>query len=131
MLVVADEELAGVDASAIGSPRAIIVIGTTLPSWASGAAVVLPIANFTEEEGTFTNVDGRVQRFMQAKAAPGYARPSFAVIGDLLALLGESTGYMLASDAFAAIAASEAPFSGLSYETLGLRGAVVAGGTNR
>ena len=131
VLVVADEELAGVNASAIGSPRAIIVIGTTLPSWASGAAVVLPIANFTEEEGTFTNVDGRVQRFMQAKAAPGYARPSFAVIGDLLALLGETTGYMLASDAFAAIAASEAPFSGLSYETLGLRGAVVAGGTNR
>jgi hypothetical protein len=38
---------------------------------------------------------------------------------------------MLASDAFAAIAASEAPFNGLSYETLGLRGAVVAGGTNR
>ena len=68
---------------------------------------------------------------MQAKAAPGYARPSFAVIGDLLALLGEKTGYMLASDAFAAVAASEAAFSGLSYETLGLRGVAVAGGAAR
>ena len=117
--------------SSIGNPRAIVVIGTTLPSWASGAAVVLPIANFTEQEGTFTNVDGRVQRFMQAKAAPGYARPGFMVLGDLLALLGEGSGYMMASDAFAAIAASDAPFSGLSYDTLGLRGAVVAGGTGR
>jgi NADH-quinone oxidoreductase subunit G len=131
VLVVADEELAGLDSSAIGSPKAIIVIGTTLPSWASAAAVVLPIANFTEEEGTFTNVDGRVQRFMQAKTAPGYARPSFAVLGDLLGLLGESTGYMLASEAFAAIASSEAPFHGLAWDALGLRGAVVAGGTNR
>jgi NADH-quinone oxidoreductase subunit G len=131
VLVVADEALAGIDASAIGRPRAIIVIGTTLPSWASSASVVLPIANFTEEEGTFTNVDGRVQRFMQAKAAPGYARPSFAVLGDLLALLGETTGYMLASEAFDAIAASEAPFKGLRWDALGLRGAVVAGGTAR
>jgi predicted molibdopterin-dependent oxidoreductase YjgC len=131
VLVVADEELAGVNTSSVGDPRAIIVIGTTLPSWASGAAAVLPIANFTEHEGTFTNVDGRVQRFMQAKAAPGYARPGFTVLGDLLALLGEGPGYMLASDAFAAIASSEAPFSGLAWETLGLRGAAVAGGTGR
>ena len=37
-------------------PDAIIVIGTTLPAWARhAAAVVLPIANIAEEEGTFTN----------------------------------------------------------------------------
>ena len=51
---------------------AVIVIGTTLPAWARHAAnVVLPIANCVEEEGTFTNLRGRVQRFLQAKAAPG------------------------------------------------------------
>ena len=50
----------------------MIVIGTTLPAWARhAAAVVLPIANIAEEEGTFTNLRGRVQRFLQAKAAPG------------------------------------------------------------
>jgi NADH-quinone oxidoreductase subunit G len=131
VLVVADESLVGIDASSIGRPRAIIVIGTTLPSWASSASVVLPIANFTEEEGTFTNVDGRVQRFMQAKTAPGYARPSFAVLGDLLALLGEKTGYMLASEAFDALATSESSFNGLRWDALGLRGAVAGGGAAR
>ena len=131
VLVVADESLAGIDASSIGRPRAIIVIGTTLPSWASSASVVLPIANFTEEEGTFTNVDGRVQRFMQAKTAPGFARPSFAVLGDLLALLGEKTGYMLASEAFDAMATSESSFKGLRWDALGLRGAVAGGGAAR
>ena len=39
----------------------------------------------SEEEGTFTNLRGRVQRFLQAKAAPGLARPSWFVLADLLA----------------------------------------------
>ena len=127
VLVVADEELAGLDHSAMGAPRDIVVIGTTLPAWAARAAVVLPIANFAEEEGTFTNLRGRVQRFMQARQAPGYARPSFAVLGDLLTLLGEPTGFFLASEAFDALARSAAPFAGLSYDALGLRGRIVAG----
>jgi NADH-quinone oxidoreductase subunit G len=131
VLVVAGSEFVGIDSSALGNPRAIIVIGGAVPSWASNASVVLPIASFAEEEGTFTNVDGRVQRFMQSRAAPGYSRPSFTVLSDLLALLGESTNYMLASDAFAAIASSEPAFSGMSYDTLGLRGAPVAGGAGR
>ncbi len=89
MLVVADEELVGADAADVAKAGAIIVIGTTLPPWARHvAAVVLPIANIAEEEGTFTNLRGRVQRFMQAKAAPGFARPSWYVLADLLAALG-------------------------------------------
>jgi NADH-quinone oxidoreductase subunit G len=106
----------------------VIVIGTTLPAWAQhSAAVVLPIANFTEEEGTFTNVQGRVQRFMQARAATGLSRPSFWVIGDLLAAMGDGSGFFTAAEAFAALARAEQRFAGMSYETLGARGAVVAG----
>jgi NADH-quinone oxidoreductase subunit G len=128
VLVVADEELDGADASAASRAAAVVVIGTTLPSWAGpSAAAVLPIANFTEEDGTFTNVRGRVQRFMQARAAMGLARPSFWVIGDLLAGLGEGAGFFTASAAFAAVAAGHEAFAGMSYDTLGLRGAVVAG----
>ena len=36
---------------------------------------------------------GRVQRFLQAKAAPGFARPSWFVLADLLAALGETADY--------------------------------------
>src|SRR5262249_29140629 len=94
VLVVADEELAGADAADVAKASAIVVIGTTLPAWARHlAAAVLPIANFTEEEGTFTNLRGRVQRFMQAKAAPGFARPSWFVIADVLAALGAPQDY--------------------------------------
>jgi predicted molibdopterin-dependent oxidoreductase YjgC len=104
------------------------VIGTSLPAWVAGkATVVLPVANMTEEEGTFTNLRGRVQRFTQAKAAPGFARPSWWVLSDLLAALGEPTNYFVASDVFAALAKDSAPFAGLSYDALGLKGASIAG----
>jgi NADH-quinone oxidoreductase subunit G len=128
VLVVADEELAGVDAVDVAKAGAVIVIGTTLPAWARHAAtVVLPIANCVEEDGTFTNLRGRVQRFLQAKAAPGVARPSFFVIGDLLAAMGEGQGYWTASQAFDALAASHASFAGMSYDRLGLKGAALTG----
>ena len=127
VLLIADEELPDLDTSAVSQAKAVIVVGTTLPAFARGAAVVLPIANFAEEEGTFTNVQGRVQRFTQAKAAPGIARPSWYVLGDLAALLGEGKGYYLASDAFAALAATSPAFGGMSYDALALRGRLVAG----
>jgi Uncharacterized anaerobic dehydrogenase len=106
----------------------VIVIGTTLPEAAHEAAVLLPIANFAEEEGTFTNLRGRVQRFTQAKPAPGLARPSWLVLGDLLGALGEQDSFYLPSDVFAKIASSHPTFSGLSYEALGMRGLPVLDG---
>ena len=127
VLVIADEELDGVDAADVAKAGAVIVIGTSLPAWARhGASVVLPIANCVEEDGTFTNLRGRVQRFLQAKAAPGLARPSFFAIGDLLAAMGEGQGYWTASQAFDALAGSNAEFAGMSYDSLALKGAVTA-----
>jgi NADH dehydrogenase/NADH:ubiquinone oxidoreductase subunit G len=128
VLVVADEELVGADAADVAKASAIVVISTTLPPWARHLAVaVLPIANFTEEEGTFTNLRGRVQRFMQAKAAPGFARPSWFVVADLLAALGTPEDYSLASDVFKALAGAQSEFAGMSYDTLGLRGRTIGG----
>lgn len=122
VLVIADDDLTGIGADELARASQVIVIGTTLPDAASGASVLLPIANFSEEEGTFTNLRGRVQRFMQARQAPGLARPSWLVLGDLLGALGEQDSFYLPSDVFARIASSYPAFSGLSYESLGMRG---------
>jgi NADH-quinone oxidoreductase subunit G len=59
---------------------------------------------------------------MQAKAAPGLARPSWLVLGDLLGALGAQEQFFLPSDVFANLASSRPGFAGLSYETLGMRG---------
>jgi NADH-quinone oxidoreductase subunit G len=128
VLVVADEELVGIDAPDAAKAGAIIVVGTTLPAWARhAAAVVLPIANFAEEEGTFTNIRGRVQRFLQAKTAPGFARPSWYVLSDLLAAVGATGNYSLASEVFKSLAAARPEFAGMSYDVLGAKGKTIAG----
>ncbi|HJS43129.1 MAG TPA: 2Fe-2S iron-sulfur cluster-binding protein [Gemmatimonadales bacterium] len=69
---------------------ALIYLGTVLETDAPcrRADVILPIANVAEEEGTFTNRDGREQRYYQAKPAPGMAQPAAWVLGELAATMG-------------------------------------------
>ena len=123
-LIIADHDLTADDVADLRRASAVVLVGTAMPAALDHVHVVLPIANYVEEEGTFTNLRGRVQRFLQAKAAPGLARPSYYVLADLAAALGDAADYRTASDVFAALAAASAGFAGLSYATLGLRGRV-------
>ena len=127
VLVIADDDCDGLDTAAFAKASAVIVIGTVSPKGLPAGAIQLPIANFAEEEGTFTNLRGRVQRFLQAKAAPGLARPSWFVLADVVAATGKPAGFPTAEAVFTALAAGEAPFSGMSYDSLALKGQVVAG----
>ena len=61
VLIVADHPLGTSDLTHASRAAAVIVIGTTLPAGLANAAAVLPIANMAEEEGTFTNLRGRVR----------------------------------------------------------------------
>jgi NADH-quinone oxidoreductase subunit G len=122
VVLVADDDLAGVERGAFAAAAALINISTTSPEAAKECDVSLPISNNTEEEGTFTNLRGRVQRFLQARAAPGQARPSWFVLADLVGALGEPGDYLLPSQVFDAMALSAPAFSGMSYDSLALRG---------
>src|SRR5438445_264091 len=70
---------------AVRTAGKLVYVGTVLPERARDAEVVLPIANVAEEEGTFVNRDGRVQRYFQAKPAPGMTRPARASPGSSVA----------------------------------------------
>ena len=52
------------------------------------ADVILPIALFAENEGTFVNTEGRVQSFKQVVKAPGEARPAWRILRVLANNLG-------------------------------------------
>lgn len=91
----------------------------------SGAHFALPITNFSEQEGTFTNVEGRVQRFWPAREGPGAARPAWFVLGVFNGERSGSGAPRSAADAFQALAGRTSAFAGLSYDDLGTRGAVV------
>jgi predicted molibdopterin-dependent oxidoreductase YjgC len=65
---------------------------------------------------------------MQVKAAPGFARPAWLVMPDLLSAFGDaSMTIRQPSDVFTALAAARPEFAGMSYDTLGMKGALVAG----
>ena len=123
VLVVAD---AAAEFSALPDGVKVILIGTVLADDVAPATIVaLPICNFAEEDGTFTNLRGRVQRFQQAKASPAQVRPSYRVLAELSSGIGAGSHPSLASEIFAAIATSVPAFAGLTYRALGLQGTIV------
>ena len=124
LVLVLGEDLSGVDPDALSDAGNVIYVGTALPRVARHARVVLPSTNVAEEDGTFVNRDGRVQRYLQAKPGPGMARPAWWILGELLAALGaEPVGG--ADDAFDRMAAEVPAFAGLSYARLGLGGVML------
>src|SRR5690348_9268693 len=101
---------------AVRTAGKLVYVGTVLPERARDAEVVLPIANVAEEEGTFVNRDGRVQRYFQAKPTPGMARPAWWVLSELGAVLGRAERLASPDQAFDRLAAAVEPFRGLSYD---------------
>jgi len=93
---------------------------------ATHADAVLPITTFAEQEGTFTNFQGRVQRFRQGLQGPGSARPGWLILGALAAdLQGRDSAPTSAAEAFASVSGRVDAFAGLTWESVGSRGAVV------
>ncbi|MDH4350742.1 MAG: 2Fe-2S iron-sulfur cluster-binding protein [Gemmatimonadota bacterium] len=125
VVVILGEDLDGLAADALAGVPHVIHVGTTLPEAARGAAVVLPATTVAEEEGTFVNRDGRVQRYLQARSGPGMARPAWWALGEILAELGRGEPLGSSAEAFALLAAEVEAFAGLSYDGLGLRGAML------
>jgi NADH-quinone oxidoreductase subunit G len=122
VVILAGEELEGLSGEALNNADSVIVLGTAMPRGLVDAPVVLPVANVAEEEGKLTNLRGRVQRYLQAKAAPGLARPSWFVLSDLLNAIGDRADFLAAGAVFDALAKAEKPFEGMSYDTLALTG---------
>jgi NADH-quinone oxidoreductase subunit G len=55
---------------------------------AAAADVILPGSAYTEKDGTFVNLEGRVQRSSKAVFAPGDAREDWAIFRALSEVLG-------------------------------------------
>jgi NADH-quinone oxidoreductase subunit G len=102
----------------------VIVLGTVQQQELPAAQVILPITNVAEENGTFVNRDRRVQRYMQARSAPGMARPAWWVA----AVARGGSGPATAAEAFAEVAKGGPALDGLTHGDLGLTGRV-AGAT--
>jgi NADH-quinone oxidoreductase subunit G len=95
------------------------VVSTTHDfEWARRASVLLPMAAWTEETGTFTNYAGRVQLTNRAVMPPGEARPLHRLMAEMLRMPDDAAAI------FASMAHEEPVFSGLDYDAVGAFGAI-------
>jgi NADH-quinone oxidoreductase subunit G len=101
-----------------------VYLGTHDSPAAKAAHLVLPITTHAEQEGTFTNHEGRVQRFWPALEAPGMARPAWLILGALDAEITGEAAPATAAQAFASLSAALTAFEGLTYAEIGAHGAV-------
>jgi len=107
------------------APNATLVVylGAYVSSALVSADFQFPVTTFAEQEGTFTNHTGRVQRFSPALSGPGVARPAWLVLGALLGALVDEKGPSTAEQAFGLVAKAVGSYQGLDYETIGTQGA--------
>ncbi len=102
----------------------VIYVGAYRSAALDTADFQLPITIFSEQEGTFTNHVGRVQRFWPALEGPGTARPSWLVLGALCRslTLEDGDGPSRADQAFHVVAGMVDAYAGLTYETIDILG---------
>jgi NADH-quinone oxidoreductase subunit G len=123
LVILLDAELDDVEAAALSGARQVVHFATVADPRLTSLVAVLPITTMVEEQGVYVNRDGRAQRYLPARPAPGMARPAWRAAAEAWAL-GEP-GRVAPGTAEEAFAALE-PFAGLSYRELGLTGRVVA-----
>ena len=125
VLIVLGDELTDAEPDFGAGAGLYIYLGSHSTPASARADFVLPLTTFAEQEGTFTNFEGRVQRFWPGLQAPGLARPAWMILGALLARLTGSGAPSRADQAFLQAGEVAPEFQGLTYEAIGTRGALV------
>jgi NADH-quinone oxidoreductase subunit G len=123
LVVLLDVTLTDAEAALVGGAGAVVVLGSLQGQELPAAQLVLPVTTVAEEHGTFVNRDLRVQRYQQARSAPGMARPAWWIASEA-GQLSPST----AAEAFALVAASAPALAGMTYADLGMTGMVARAG---
>lgn len=78
---------------ALNSLKWTIFIGSNQNLTSESAALVLPSATYAEKNGTFTNFEGRVQRFKKAFEPIGESLAEWMILTELARRLGHSWSY--------------------------------------
>jgi NADH-quinone oxidoreductase subunit G len=82
------------------------------------ATVVFPAASYAEQDGTFTNYTGRVQRIMRAFPPPGDAKPAGAVVREVIRRAGGTAPPETAAATFKLLAETIPAFDGITWQSL-------------
>lgn len=110
--------------SRLGMLDTLIVADFFLSETAALAHVVLPSAQWAEEEGTMTNLEGRVLLRKRAALPPDDVRTDLDILAGVAAALGRGRGFTFAgpADVFdelrRATAGAPADYAGITYDRI-------------
>jgi NADH-quinone oxidoreductase subunit G len=126
-LVVFGEDVTkcGIDAETLAKLETLIVADILPNETTKRAHYILPGCAHAEKRGTFTNVKGRVQKFMKAVEAPGDARAEWEFLHDLVYNVTGQDGFLTIEGLFNEMAKDVPAFNGLTWAGLGDTGVTV------
>ncbi|HEX7617861.1 MAG TPA: molybdopterin-dependent oxidoreductase [Verrucomicrobiae bacterium] len=115
----------GINADLLGKLDTLIVSDILPNETTKLAHFLLPGCAHAEKRGTFTNVKGRVQKFMKAVEAPGDARPEWEFLHDLVYSVTGQDSFLTIEGLFNEMAKDVPAFNGLTWAGLGDTGVTV------
>jgi NADH-quinone oxidoreductase subunit G len=115
----------GIGADLLGKMETLIVSDILPNQTTESAHYLLPGCAHAEKRGTFTNVKGRVQKFMKAVEPRGDARPEWEFLHELVYNVTGQNGFVTIEGLFNQMAKEVPAFSGLTWASLGDFGATV------
>ena len=125
-LIIMGRNLGDLDAPAVEEVLSFVPYVVTLSPnegvLTENSSVVLASATFAEKEGSFTNFEGRVQRFFRAFPPVKDVREEIWILTELARKMGAAWDHKKAERIFEEMARGESFFSGLKYGVLGYSG---------
>ena len=115
----------GITAELLGKLETLIVSDILPNATAKYAHYVLPGCAHAEKRGSFTNREGRVQRFMQAIQPPGDARAEWDFLHDLVYNVTGRSDFQTIEGLFNEMTKGVPAFNGLTWAGLGDTGVTV------
>jgi predicted molibdopterin-dependent oxidoreductase YjgC len=103
---------------ALRSLEFLVVQDLFMSETAKFATLVLPGASFLEKDGTFTNLERRIQRIRKAVDPPNGIPPDWQVVCEVATRMGYPMKYAHPSEIMDEIAKLTPMFAGVSYERL-------------
>jgi formate dehydrogenase alpha subunit len=103
---------------AVNSLEFLVVQDVFLSETAQRAHVVLPGTTFAEKEGTFTNMERRIQRVRRALEPMGDARPDWAILCQLASKMGYEMEYTHPSEVMEEVSRLTPIYGGITYDRL-------------
>ena len=113
-------------AELIGALDYSVVLAAHKADWQQKASAVLPVAAWSEEEGTYTNYQGRVQLAGKAIEPVGDVLPVWEVLAMLLHVSGAESRWMTADDVFATMSENAPAFKGIALDQRRLPGVLAS-----